>query len=108
MRGLARFGEVAARVAVVVSCAQIRTNVKRVFNSANGEGNCTATMGKGNAKLRKSREDATEHHRTDGERRFRGHSDEPWQPILRHSLFAHHVPWMNENCGAELFGCAPN
>src|SRR5436853_6281316 len=56
----------------------------------------------------KTLEDAAENHRTDRQRGLGRHADEPWQPVFRHALFAEHIPWMNEDRGAELFRRAPN
>jgi len=65
-------------------------------------------MGKGNAQLGETLEDTAENHRTDGERSFRRHPHQPWQPVIWHSFFAHHVPGMDEDCRAVFFRCAPD
>src|SRR2546423_15628014 len=107
-RGAVGIGQISARGCFVVDRAKIGTNVKGVFDAADGEGKSAAAVGEGDAEFREALENAAEYHRADRERSFCWHADQPWQPVLRHPLFADHVPWMDEDGGAQFFGGAPN
>src|SRR2546421_6948736 len=79
-----------------------------MFDAADREWECAAAMRESDPEFWKTLKDAAENHRTDGERCFGRHADEPWQPVFRHALFAEHIPRMNEDRGAELFRRAPD
>src|SRR4051794_19907086 len=78
MRGSSIVREIKARICVVIGGAQIGADVKAVLDPADGEWKRAAAMGEGDAKFGEAREDAAENHRTNGERRFGRHPDEPW------------------------------
>ena len=82
--------------------------MKCMFDSSDCEWKRAAAMGEGDAKFRKSLEDAAKNHRADRERRFGWHSDEPRQPVIRHALSAEHVPGVNEDRPAKLLGHTPD
>ena len=82
--------------------------MKRMLDAADREWKRAAAVGKSDAKIRKSLEDAAKDHRANRERSFGRHTNEPWQPIFRHPLFAEHVPGMNEDRRIELLGRGPD
>src|SRR5260370_8937749 len=82
--------------------------MKCMFDSSDCEWKRAAAMGEGDAKFRKSLEDAAKNHRADRERRFGRHSDEPRQPVIRHALSAEHVPGVNEDRPAKLLDHTPD
>src|SRR6266705_999939 len=67
-----------------------------------------AAMRKGDSQIRKTLEDATEYHGANRERSFGRHPYEPWQPIFRHTIRAHHVPGMHKDRGVEPYCRFPN
>src|SRR5205823_930252 len=52
--------------------------------------------------------DSAEQHRTNRERTFGRHADEPRQPVFRHPFLAHHVTGMNKNCSVQILSRLPN
>src|SRR5438034_521705 len=36
------------------------------------------------------------------------HTNQPRQPIFRHTITTQHIPRMNKNCGIDFFSSAPN
>src|SRR5215471_5367111 len=86
----------------------IRPHTKCVINATDGKWEGATAMRKRDAKFRKPLEHASENHRTDRERCFCRHGDQPRQPIFRHALAAQHVPWMNKDSSIEFFGSAPD
>src|SRR5882724_8764340 len=79
-----------------------------MLDSSDCSWKCATAMGERDAKFRKPLEHAAENHRTNRERCFRRHADEPRQPVFRHPFFTHHVPWMNEDRSVELFRRFPD
>src|SRR4029077_19382787 len=65
-------------------------------------------MSERNSKLGKAVEHAAKDHRADRQRSLGGAADKPRQPILRHTLFAKHVPGMNKDRSVEFFCRTPN
>jgi hypothetical protein len=73
-----------------------------MFDPADRSRKRAAAVGEGHPKFRKTFENSAEDHRTDRERTFSRHANQPGQPIFRHPLLAHHVPWMNKDRGAQF------
>src|SRR4030095_3253446 len=82
--------------------------MKCVIDATDGKWKRAAAVRKRDAQCRKPLEDASKNHRTDRERRFCRHGDQPWQPVFRHTLAAQHVPRMDKDRGIEFFSCAPD
>src|SRR3954467_14055756 len=85
-RWLLRGREKAARRCLVINGAQIGTDVKGMFYPADREGERAPAMGESHAQFWEPSEDASEDHRTNRERRFGRHADQPGQPVLWHSF----------------------
>src|SRR5205823_1345668 len=99
--------QILSRFGFVIDRDQVRPDVKSMLDSADGPGKSAATMREHNAKHWEALKDSAEHHRTNRERTFGRHANEPWQPIFRHSLLAHHVPGMNKNWSVQALGRFP-
>src|SRR5205809_4051971 len=82
--------------------------MKTVLDAADRSGKRTAAVREGHAQFWKTLEHATKNHRTNRERTFRRHADEPGQPIFLHTLLAHHVPGVNEDCGVRILRDFPD
>ena len=54
-------------------------------------------MGESDSELWQALKYAAKNHGADGQRAFRRHTDQPWQPIFGHFFFAHHVPRVDED-----------
>src|ERR1700681_1549791 len=108
MRRRVVVSQITSRIRFVLGRDQIRSHMKSMLNATDGNGKRAAAVREGDAKFGKSIEHTAEHHRTNCQRRFSWHADKPRQPILWHSLFAEHVPRMNEDGRVELLGCAPD
>src|SRR4051812_34668945 len=82
--------------------------METMFNAPDSKRKCAPAVRESDAKFGKSLEDAAKNHRTNRERFFGRHTDEPRQPVFRHALFSEHVPWMHKDGSAELLGCTPD
>src|SRR5205823_8782163 len=99
--------QIFSRFCLVIDRNEVQPDVKSMLDSADRSGKGAATMRKRNAKFWEALKDPAEHHRTNRERTFGRHANEPWQPIFRHSLLAHHVPGMNKNWSVQALGRFP-
>ena len=100
--------EIMARVDLRSTRAEIGPDAEAMFDSPEREGKCPAPMGERDPQLWKALEDAAKNHRANRECGFRRHSDQPWQPEIRHAFLPDHVPGVNKNRGSEFFGFAPD
>src|SRR5436190_9843020 len=94
------FSEILSGVYIVVFCNQVGTHFETVLNSADCCGKGTSSVRKGNTHLWQFFKHASENHGADGKRSLRRHTHQPWEPVIRHLLFAHHVPRMHEDGSA--------
>src|ERR1044071_9627085 len=100
--------EVATWTGRVFRRHHIRAYTKCVINATDGKWKRAAAVRKCDAHSRKPLEHPSKNHGTDRQRRFCRHGDQPWQPVLRHTLAAQHIPWMNKDRGIEFFSGAPD
>ena len=100
--------EIATGIRVVLRRDQVRSHMKRAFDAANGNRECTAAMSESNTEVRESFKDTAENHGTDRKRCFSRHTDQPRQPIFPHALLAQHVPGMNKDRGVQFLSGAPH
>src|SRR4029077_15458836 len=82
--------------------------MKCVIDAADGKWKRATAVRKCDAQRRKPLEHASKNHRTNRERRFCWHGDQPRQPVFRHALATQHVPGMNKDRGIEFFSGAPD
>src|SRR5438128_2504601 len=67
VRGFCCGRQIAARGCLIVDGAEIGTNMKGVLDATNRKRKRAASMGEGDPEFRKSRENAAENHRANGE-----------------------------------------
>ena len=101
-------GQIVSWVGLVLHRAEIRSDMKRVFNSANRKRERAAAVSESHAHRWETVEHAAEHHRTDRQRCLGRHANQPRQPIVRHALLTEHIPWMNKNRRVKLFCRTPD
>src|SRR6266566_3970493 len=103
-----RARKVISWIRLVLRRNQIRPHVERVLDATDCEWERAAAVGEGYAKLWEPLKHAAEYHRANSERCLGRHADEPRQPVVRHSIFAEHVPRMNEDRRPKLLCRAPD
>src|SRR5215475_7358704 len=74
----------------------IGAHTKCVIDAPDSKWKRAAAVRKSNTKAREPFEDAAKNHGTDRERRLCRHTNQPRQPIFRHTLTAQHVPRVNK------------
>src|SRR5207245_11559237 len=92
----------------VIDRNQIGADVKRMLDPADGKWEGAAAMRERDAQSWEPFEHTAEHHRTNRERTFCRHTDQPRYPIFRHSFRAHHVACINKNGAVQHRGALPN
>src|SRR5947208_2721027 len=79
-RRRALMGQIVSWVGLVLHRAEIRSDMKRVFNSANRKRERAAAVSESHAHRWETVEHAAEHHRTDRQRCLGRHANQPRQP----------------------------
>src|SRR6266481_3650600 len=100
--------EIVARTGAVFRGYHIGAHTKCVIDATDGKWKRATAMRKSNTKARESFEHAAKNHRTNRERRLCRHTNQPRQPVFRHTITTQHIPRMNKNCGIDFFSSAPN
>jgi len=98
---------VVAGVFWIVNGAEVGADVEAVLYAAYGEGEAAAAMGEGYTEAWILLEYAAKDHGADGAAGLGGHAYEPGEPVFLHVILAHHLPGVDEDAAAELFGGLP-
>ena len=96
--------QVFTRGNVVGNGAQIGPRFEAADDSPDRRRKSAAAVREGDPQGRQPLEHSAEDERADRERNFRGHPDEPGEPVARHPISAGHLPRVDENGGAERRG----
>ena len=96
--------QVFTRRNVVGNGAQIGPRFEAADDSPDRRRKSAAAVREGDPQGRQPLEHSAEDERADRERNFRGHPDEPGEPVTRHPISAGHLPRVDENGGAERCG----
>ena len=86
---------------VVGNGAQIGPRFEAADDSPDRRRKSAAAVRECDPQGRQPLEHSAEDERADRERNFRGHPDEPGEPVTRHPVFAGHLPRVDENGGVK-------
>src|SRR5690242_19837289 len=76
--------------------------MKRVLDATNRKRERASAVCERDAQFWEAPKHSTENHRADCQRSLSRHAHQPWQPIFRHSLLAHHVPRMDKDRAIQI------